>query len=57
MNQIRMTSSSGIQIGTQTKNQFDDSKTLVFQHIYFWENAHSHSCHLENDGEVKLMIN
>ena len=52
-----MASSSGIRIATQTKNQFDDGNTLVFQHRYFWENAHSHSYYFENDDEVKLVLN
>ena len=52
-----MTSVSDIQINTQTKNQFDDCNTLVFQHRYFWENAHSHSYYFENDGEAKLVLN
>ena len=55
-NQIRMTSSSGNRISTQTKNKFDDSNTLVFQHRYFWENAHLHSYYFENDGEAKLVL-
>ena len=44
-------------MGTQTKNKFDDGNTLVFQHSYFGENAHSHSYYFENDGKVKLVLN
>ena len=52
-----MTSSCGIRIDTQTKNQFDDGNTLVFQHRYFGENAYSYSYYYENDGEAKLVLN
>ena len=52
-----MTSSSGIRIGTQTKNKFDNGNTLVFQHKYFWENAHWRSYYFEYDGEAKLVLN
>ena len=57
MNQIRMTSSSGIRVGTQTKIKFDDDKTLVFHHRYFYENAYSHSYYFENDGKAKSVLN